>query len=112
MQTAAVIYIVLALVIIVALFVRSRAREGVPVFKLTEKDKSDLREVRRELGIWRVLARLVGGFGSVLFIVGVSSLFYRDPAHRIDATTSGWMIGLSVVLTFCAFLLLRKDKSK
>ena len=110
MQTAAIIYIVLAVVIVVALFVRSRSRERVPVFKLTEKDKADLREVRRELGIWRVLGRLVGGFASVLFIVGISSLLYHDPAHRIDTATSAWMIGLSLVLTVCAILLVRKSR--
>jgi hypothetical protein len=108
MQIAATIFIVLSVGIIVAMFVRSKAREGVPVFKLTEKDKADLQEVHRELGIRRILARLLGGFAGLCFIGGVMSLFQRDVSGAVNWTVAAVMIVLSQILLLCVWLLIRK----
>jgi hypothetical protein len=108
MQIAATIFIVLSVGIIVAMFVRSRAREGVPVFKLTAKDRADLQEVRPELGIRRILARLLGGFAGLCFIGGVVSCFQRDSSGRVDWTIAVVMIVLSQILLLCVWLLIRK----
>ncbi len=110
MQIAATIYIVLSVVIVIAMFVRSRAREGVPVFKLTDKDKTDLQEVRREFGIRRILARLLGGFAGLCFIGGVLSLFHREASGSVDWITAVVMIVLSQILLLCAVLLVRSKK--
>jgi hypothetical protein len=41
-----------------AVFMRSRAIAGIRTFEVAEKDRTELREFRRELGIRRILARL------------------------------------------------------
>jgi hypothetical protein len=110
MQIAATIFIVLAVAVIVAMFVRSRAREGVPVLKITEQDRVELREFRRELGPRRILARLLGGFAGICFVGGVMSLFHRDASGGVDWTIAVVMIVLSQILVLCVWLLVRTTK--
>jgi hypothetical protein len=111
MQIAAIIYILLASILIIAMFGRSRAKEGIPVFKLTQRDKADLREMRRELKIRIVLARLLGGFGSVGFFAGVFSLFHKNESGRADwITTAAELIVFGSALCLCAVLLLKSAK--
>jgi hypothetical protein len=110
MQIAAIIFAMLAVVIVVAMFVRSRTREGIPVFKLTARDKAELKETRRVFGIRRILARLLGGFAGVCFIGGVVCLFYREASGRVDCITAVIMIILGQILLLCAVLLWRSTK--
>ena len=110
MQAAAVIYIVLAIVIVVALFVRGRVREGIPVFKLTAQDRADLRRARRELGIRRVSARLVGGLAGFCFIAAILALFHRDRSGGVNWTTAVVLTVLSQILLLCAVLLLKSAR--
>jgi len=110
MQIAAIIFIVLAMAIVVAMFVRSRVREGVPVLKLTEKDRVELGEFRRELGVRRILARSLGGFAGVCFIGGVMSLFRRDASGRIAWTVAVAMIVLSQNFASMCLAAYQKDE--
>lgn len=92
--------------IIIAVFVRSRSKEGIGTFEITKKDKAQIHEVRRELGFRRILGRLLGGFGSLAFVAGILSLV-QDQAH--------WGVGMELIaislfLVLCTVLLLRNTK--
>lgn len=73
MEIAAIIFIAVATLAILGLFVRSRARQGIRPLELTDKDRAEFREVRREFGIRRVLGRLLGALGGILVVAGLSS---------------------------------------
>jgi hypothetical protein len=100
------ILILLAVAIIVVMYVHSRAKEGVGVFELTDKDRADLREARREFRVRRILAKLLGGIGSICFIGGVATLIQS----RADLQITIEMIVIGLFLAFCAVLLLRGSK--
>jgi hypothetical protein len=106
MVILASILILLSVAVIVAMFVRSRAKEGVGVFEITDKDKADFKEARRELGVRRILARLAGGFGSIFFIGGVITLFQS----RANWGVSVVMIAIGLFLAFCTALLVKASR--
>ena len=100
----------LGMLLIVAVFVRSRAKEGVRTFEITAKDKTQFQEMRRELGVRRLLARLVGGFAAIFFIVGVSSLIFADSSSKADWKISAVLIAVGVVLAFVARFLVKGSR--
>jgi len=110
MQIAAIIYIVLAVVIVIAMFVRSKRREVAPIFKLTERDKANLREIRRDFSVRKLSARIIGGFGSLCFVSGVLSFFHRNVFGQVDWFTAIVLITLSLILLLPAVLLYRSAK--
>ena len=89
-----------------AVFMRSRAIAGIRVFEVTHKDKVEFQEMRRELGVRRILARLAGGFGSICFIGGVVTLLQ----NRADWHISLGMIAICGFLALCTSLLLKGFK--
>ena len=102
MQIAAVIYIVLAVIIFVGMFVRSRVKDGIPIFKATQQDKAELREFRREFAVRKLLAMLCQGFGIGCFIAAARLRFNHD----IALGTAVALVALSLVLLLCATILL------
>jgi uncharacterized membrane protein YfcA len=100
------ILILLAVAVVMAMFVRSRAKEGVGVLEVTDKDKEEFKEVRRELGIRRIFMRLIGGFAGISFIAGFATWFQ----NRADWRISVEMIAISIFLGFCTALLARGSK--
>ena len=110
MQIVAIIFTVLGTLAIIAIFVRSRSREGIHRFEFTDRDKTPFQEVRRELGIRRVLGRLLGGFGGLLLIAAICSPFYRSTSGREDWSIAAWLTGLGVLLVLCAVPLTRQSR--
>ena len=98
--------ILLALSVVVATYVRGKAREGVRVVEITDKDKAQFQEVCRELGVRRILARLLGGIGSIFFIAGVVALFQSRADWRVPVG----MIVIGLFLASCVALLVRGSR--
>jgi hypothetical protein len=107
MQIAAIIYITLAAVIVIVMFVRSKAKEAAPIFKLTENDKADLREIRRDFSARKLFARLLGGFASLCFISGALSIFHRNASGQVDWFAAIELVILGQILLLFAVLLFR-----
>jgi len=112
MEIAVIIFVALATLAILAMFVRSRARQGIRPFEITDEDKADFQEVRREFGIRRVLGGLLGMLGGVLVVGGFlevcSSLF--DSFAEVDWRTMVVMTALGVALVLCALPLIRQSR--
>src|SRR5437660_11671496 len=98
MQTAAIMFTLLGTSAIIAIFVRSRAREGIRPFELTDKDKAQFQEMRSALGIRRVLGRFLGWFGGLFLIAGISSPLYWGASGREDWSAAASLTGLGLVL--------------
>jgi drug/metabolite transporter superfamily protein YnfA len=112
MTTVAVIFIVLAVLTCIAIFVRSRASGRVGVFEITQEDRAALQEVRRELGIRRLLGRLIGGFGGILVLAGLVSPLYPDSSGRVDWRIAGVLIAFGSLLVMCAVPLVKARSSR
>jgi len=110
METSAIIYIVVGIVAVVAVFVRSRVRWGAPALKLTDQDRAGLREFCRNFGVRRVFARLLGGLASLGFIAGGLSLFHRQASGGADWSSAVVLTVFSLILLLCAVLLLRSAR--
>ncbi len=100
MQIAAIVFAVLGTAAIVVFFLRDRAREGVRPFEVTDKDKEQFHEMRRELGIRRGFGRLLGTFGGFLVVAGVCSPLYSDSSSRGDWHMMVVMIALGFLLVY------------
>ena len=68
------------------------------------EDESQLKELGRELNPRRLLGRLLGGFGSLFLITGICSPLYSKD-H--DFSLVLLMVGLGILLVFCAVLLIK-----
>lgn len=110
MQIAAIIFIVLGTLTIVAIFARSRGREGIRPFEVTDKDRAQFQELRRELGFRRVLGRLLGTFGGLLIVGAICSPFYRDSSFEAAWYTIVLMMALGLFLVLCAVPLVRHSR--
>ena len=98
------------LLIMIGLFIWSRVRLGIPVFTVTAKDKTKFQEMRRELNVWRLLARLLGGFAAIFFIAGVSSVVFADSSGKTDWRIAAELITIGLVLAFCARFLVKHSR--
>lgn len=89
-----------------AIFVRSRAIAGIRIFEITDKDKAELQEARRELGIRRILAKLAVGFGGICFLGSFATLSQNLADWRISVE----MFVIGGFLLLCTVLLSRDSK--
>jgi drug/metabolite transporter (DMT)-like permease len=94
---------------IAGVFMRSRIREGIPILTVTDKDRTQFKQMRREFGLRNVLGRLLATFGALVLLVAVVGPFYSK-AERYDWRVSifAFVFGLTSVL--CAKLLMGKSR--
>jgi hypothetical protein len=92
----------------IALFIRSRAVAGIPTLAVTDTDRAELQNFRREFGIRKILAQIIGTFAGLCFVAGFMSLFNLDERSRADRHTAVVLIVFSQILIFCVWLLVRK----
>jgi F0F1-type ATP synthase assembly protein I len=95
-----------ALLGMIGIFLRSRVTLGIPVFTVTPKEKAEFTELRREFSIRKLLARFIGGVGSVCFIGGFVASFQGSADWRISVE----MVLIGLILVFFAVLLVRSSK--
>jgi hypothetical protein len=106
MSTTRIILLLGAVLCVVGLVALVKAGGG-----LRKADPAIQRqELFRELSFRRLLGRLLGGFGGLLFVGGFMSLFQRDASGKVDWATAVVMIALSQFLVLCVWLLVRKTK--
>ena len=110
MQIAVIIFAVLGTLGIIAIFVRSRAQEGVGPLAVTDADKVQLRQLRRELGPRRVLARLLAGCGGLCLLASVTTPFRPDASGRVHWGAALWLTAAGLLLVLCAVPLVRHSK--
>jgi drug/metabolite transporter (DMT)-like permease len=65
------------------------------------EDESPLKKLREELAPWRLIGRLLAGFGSLFLVAGISSPLY---SKEHDFSLVVLMVGFGVLLIFCAVL--------
>ncbi|HZF00839.1 MAG TPA: hypothetical protein VE344_02985 [Methylomirabilota bacterium] len=106
----ALIPFALGILVILVMFVRSRSKQGVRTLEITDKDKAQFQEMRRELGVRRLLARLLGGFAAIFLIAGVSSVIFEGSSGKADLKTATVLIAVSLVLVFCVRFLVKNSK--
>lgn len=103
-------FAVVGILVIVWLFVRSRRREGIRPLEVTDKDRKQFREMRRELNIWRFSARFLGGLGALALVSGMMSFFGLDTSGKPD-----WRSGIDCfvfggILILPAVFVARRDR--
>ncbi len=100
MQLAALLFAVLGILAIIALFLRDRARQGIPPLEVTAKDKAQLQEICTEVAPRRFAARLIGTFGTLI----VTAAFYGVISS--DSPRPKWSTFLSMLVTGVGLVLL------
>ncbi len=98
-----------ALLSVVGIFVRSRVREGIPVMSVTEEDKAQFKEMRREFSWRNVLGQFLGTLAGLFLLVAVLGPFYSR-GESYDWRASAIEIAFGLVLVLCARTLLRKSR--
>jgi len=109
MQIAVIIFAVLGTLAIIALFVRDRARSGIRLLEITDKDKADMKEFRREFALRRFFGGLLGQFGGLSILAGFLSPFYADIVP-MDWWASAYCIVVGLVLVFFATRLVKHSR--
>jgi hypothetical protein len=109
MQIAAIIFTVLGTLAIIAIFVRSRAREGIRPFEFTATDKAQFQDLRRAVGR-RVVGRLLGSLGGLFLIAGITSPLYWGASGRAGWSTAALLTGSGLLLVLCAVPLTKQSR--
>ncbi len=109
-QTTAVLLITLSVLVILALFVRSRTREGGHPFEITDKDKADFRkaghDLRSEFAPRKLVGQLLATLGSLL----IACSFY--PSDNWRWRTAFAMLVSGVGLTLAGAWLAKAPKPR
>ena len=105
-----IIFATLGTWVIVWLYVRGRTREGIRPFQLAEKDKAQLKDIRSELNIWRLLARLLGGIGALSLVAGMMSLITLNSSGKFDWRSGVALIAIGIILILPTVFLARRSK--
>ncbi|HVU28341.1 MAG TPA: hypothetical protein VHG71_11480 [Verrucomicrobiae bacterium] len=103
-------FAIVGISVIVWIFVRSRKREGIRPLQVTDKDRKQFREMRRELNIWRFSASFLGGLGALALVAGMMSFFGLDTSGSPD-----WRGGVDCfvfggILILPAIFVARRDR--
>jgi peptidoglycan/LPS O-acetylase OafA/YrhL len=101
----AVALILGGMAVIIGVFARSRAKAGIGVIEITEKDKTEFNKLCSELNPRRLLGRLIGTFGALLIFTGVFWPIYADSTHKWDWGAAMGTMAFGIFLVFCATLL-------
>jgi len=97
-QTGAVLFLVVAIGTILVLFMRSRKREGVGLFEISDKDKAEFREtgseIAKEFAPRRLVGQLLATLGSLLVMAG----FYPTDSIKWSTTFGMFFTGVGLIL--------------
>jgi len=113
MQTFGILFvafIAVALVAILVMFMRERARMGIRPFELTDADKAQLKKMRRESGIRRLLAGFIGSLGAASCVAGITYPIFAASNPDLSWRDAFQCLALGAFLVFCAWLLVRNVK--
>ena len=86
-------------------FIRSRAKAGIGVIEITEKDRTELKKLRNEFAPRSLLWRLIGTFGALFIFTGLFCPIYADSTHKWDWGAAMGSMAFGIFLVFCATLL-------
>ena len=95
---------------IIALFMLSRAREGIRLLEITDKDRAQFKEMRQELGFRRLLGRFVGIFAGLFILAGFLPSIVPDSSLKPDWRVNASLIVIGFVLAFSATRLLKPSR--
>ena len=97
-----------AAIAIVGVFLWSRLRRGIPMVSVTDEDRAQLKDLRRELGLRRMLGRFLGSLGALTLIAGLAQPLYSQGA-QYDWSVSAFALLLASIFIACAKPLLRRS---
>ena len=93
-----VLFLAVAIGTILVLFIRSRRREGVRIFAISDKDKTDFQkvgsEIASEFAPRRLAGQLLATLGSLLVMAG----FYPSESMKWSTTFGMFFTGVGLVL--------------
>ena len=95
---------------LIAYFIRLKIKEGAPIFKLTEKDRKEIRDFRTELSPRNILIRLLTYFG-VLFVLAGCALVFHDLFVESNKRTA-WLAKMILIGSGVTCILLAISLSK
>jgi hypothetical protein len=90
-----------------ALFMRSRNKESGKIFEVTDKDRAQFKELRREFAPRKLLGQLLARLGGLFIIAGICSPLYAHSSIKTEWKTALSMIVFGLCLGFCAALLVK-----
>ena len=88
----------------------SRAREGIRLLEITDKDRAQFKEMRQELGFRRLLGRFVGIFAGLFILAGFLPSIVPDSSLKPDWRVNASLIVIGFVLAFSATRLLKPSR--
>jgi hypothetical protein len=87
-------------------FVCSRAKAGIGIFEVTDKDKAQLQDLRREFGLRNILAGLLVRFGGLMIIAAILLPVFS----RVEWIIFAELLTVGIFLFFVGILLERSIK--
>jgi|SRR5882724_5923526 len=108
MRITFIISFALGTLVILAMFVQSRKRKGIRPFEITDKDKAQFKEMRREFGIRKLLVGFIGGLGALFCLSGITYPLYADSNPDLGWRDAFRCLAFGAFLVFCAWLLTRR----
>ena len=93
---------------VAAVFIRSRVREGIPIFAVTDEDKEDFKEMRREFGFRKLLGMLLANLGAIFMLAGVAWPIFAEPAEKVNWSAVTFLTLFGFLLVLCARPLLNQ----
>jgi len=111
MEIAGIILAIVGILTVTLLFLRDRARQGIRPLEITERDRAQLQEMRRELSIRNVLGTAFLLVGYVSLVGGIAEALFRviTGTRLVDWHGTAFLIVLGLLLILCADRL-RKSK--
>jgi len=97
MPIIATILIALGTLTVVVVFVISRARQGIRAFEITQSDKAEFQELRRQFGVRRLVGGLLGSLGGLCLAAAITSPLYAAPGMDWRAIARLVVTGLLLV---------------
>lgn len=98
MEIAAITFIALGILVIIALFVRDRAKQGIRPLQVTDKDKAQLQEFCAEFAPRRLAGQLIGTLGALIVVAA----FYGVVSS--DSSTPKWRTLFFMLITGVALV--------
>jgi len=105
MQTVAIIFVLLAVATIIAMFVRSKKRAGLPL--VSDRERQQLRELRSDFSPNIIAGKILGTVGMLVTMGAFLNLEPDADSNSTKLSTTFFILIIGIGLIFVAVLLVK-----
>jgi len=105
MQIVAIVFVLLAVATIIAMFVRSKKRDGLPL--ISDRERQQLRELRHDLSPNMIAGKILGTIGMLVALGAFLDLKPNADSSSTKLSRTFFMLIIGIGLIFVAVLLMK-----